>query len=91
MSTSLNLPTSRRLGSLSIPSPSPPPLSSASNSRSVSGSSLYGGLDSKRLTFRGQSVNVILPSITPEISPWIDDVLLNVKNIHELAQEGVRI
>lgn len=90
MSTSLDLPISRRVSSLSIPGPSPPPVSTASNSRIVSRSSLYGGRDLKRLSFRGQSVNVILPSITPEISQWIDDVLLNVKNIHELVEEGVR-
>jgi hypothetical protein len=89
MSTSLDLPIVRRVGSLSIPSPSPP--LTASNSRSVSRSSLYGGQDSKRLSFHGQSVKVILPTITPEISRWIDDVLLNVKNIHELVEEGVRI
>ena len=54
MSTSLDLPTVRRVGSLSIPSPSPPPMSTASNSRSVSRSSEYGGQDSKRLSFHGQ-------------------------------------
>ena len=90
MSTNLDLPTARRVGSLSIPSLSPPSVSTASNSRSGSRSSSYSGQDSKRLSFRGQSVKVILPSITPEISQWIDDVLLNVKNIHELVQEGVR-
>jgi hypothetical protein len=91
MSTSLDLPIVRRVGSLSIPSPSPPLMSTTSNSRSVSRSSLYGGQDSKRLSFHGQNVKVILPNITPEISRWIDDVLLNVKNIHELVEEGVRI
>jgi hypothetical protein len=78
MSMPLDLPTVRRAGSLSVPSPSPPINPTASSVRSVSRSSSYGGL-----VFRGQSVKVTLPNVTPETLKWIDNILLKVRDIHD--------
>ena len=88
MTTGLKVPPSRRLGSLPIPSPSPPPLSAASTVQSMSRSSSYNG-DSKRLVYKGQSVNVILPSSSPDISNEVDDVLTRVRDIHLDSPEDV--
>jgi hypothetical protein len=85
----LDLPNTRRMASLSLPNPSPLP--TASNSRSVSQSSSYGGQGSKRLCFRGQRVNVILPSTTPDTSQWIDDILSYVTSIHALDDDEASI
>jgi hypothetical protein len=89
MSMNLDLPSGRGVDSLSIPSPSPPPMSTTSNLRSVSRSSSWSGQDSTLLSFRGNVVNVILPSVTPEMSQWIDDILLKVRNIHDYEDEEV--
>lgn len=88
MPTNLDLPSSRRVGSSTIiPNSSPTAMSTASQPSSRSCS--YGDQDSKLLSFKGQRVDVLLPSITPEISKWIDDVILNVRVIHALAWEEV--
>lgn len=86
---SMNLDLSR-MDSLSLPRRSPsPPMASALNLPSVSRSSSYTGQGSKWLSFRGQSVNVILPSVTYEMSQWIDDILLKVRSIHDYEDEEV--
>jgi hypothetical protein len=89
MSMNLDLPSVRGADSLSVPSQSPPPMSTASNLRSVSRSSSWSGQDSTLLSFRGNVVNVILPSVAPEMSQWIDDILLKVRNIHDYEDEEV--
>ena len=89
MSTTLDLPTVRRGGSLPLPSPSPPPLMTASNSRSGSRSSSYGGRDSKRLVFQGQSVSVILPEKMPDVPEGMDDIQVRVKKIHDVQEDEV--
>ena len=84
----LDLPAVRRV--VSLQSPSPPPMATASNSRSTSRSSSYGGLQSKRLVFQGQSVNVILPENTPDVPQAIDDIQDRVKKIHDVEEDEVR-
>ena len=88
MSMTLDLPAARRIGPLSLPSPSPPVMS-ASNSRSVSRSSSYGGQDSKRLVFLGQRVNVILPEKIPDVPEGIDDIQVRLNKIHDVNKNEV--
>ena len=89
MSMNLDLPPGRRVNSLPIASPSPSPMSTVSNLRSVSRTSSWSGQDSTLLSFRGNMVNVILPSVTPEMSQWIDDIIVKVRNIHDYEDEEV--
>jgi len=86
MSNNLDSQNSERLELLRIPDISPP---IASSSRSVSQTSSYGGSGSKRLSFAGHCVNVILPTMLPELPEWIDDILLKVENIHDVEDQEV--
>lgn len=90
-SPNIDLPAARGTGSLSFATPSPPPMSSASESRSMSRSPSYSGpANSKRLVFQGQIVEIVLPSVTPELLQWINDVVLAVQNIHKRDEDEVK-
>jgi hypothetical protein len=86
MTTGLEVPSSRVVGSLPLlPIPSPP-LSAASSAQSMSRNSSFTG-DTKRLVYKGQSVNILLPSSSPDILNENDDVLARVRDIHEDGTE----
>jgi len=44
---------------------------------------------SRRLVFRGQGVNVVLPSVIPEITWEVGDILEMVSKIHSFGNEEV--
>ena len=43
----------------------------------------------RRLVFRGQGVNVVLPSVTPDLDCEDRDILKMVETIHILGKEEV--
>jgi hypothetical protein len=74
------------LVSLALSSPS---VLTASNTPNMSRSSSYSGQESRPLSFRGQSVKIILPDTTAEMTSSIKDITSRMVDIHEFDQEEV--
>lgn len=73
------------MGSLSVPSPA----LSAASSRAGSRSASYSESGARRLSFRGQCVNVVLPETVLELEDLDADVVERVEGIRDYDKEDV--
>lgn len=85
MALKIDLRNPRRSDVSLLPSPGPAEGYAAADVRRSSSASGTG----RRLVFRGQGVNVVLPSVSPEVTLEGSDVLDMVEKIHTLGKEEV--
>jgi hypothetical protein len=86
MST-LTLPKRRNPESLILPGLTPS--TTASSSQAMSRATSLSGQDSRRLSFRGQMIKVILPAEVPQASIYNEDIAEKVSSIHQLDEGDV--
>jgi hypothetical protein len=87
MMSTLYPPSSEGGGSLASSAPSSPAVLIASNTPNMSRSSSYSGQESRPLSFRGQSVKIILPDTATETTSSIEDIISRMVDIHEFDEE----